>query len=253
MKKFIIILAYTFFLSALFACSATTQTENAPPTNDEAFLSSIEESVLDRMAATASEKSDLTIIINKELAYLQEYRSATFSDEQLSNIAKKYLDGLDLQKQSLTEAYEWESQIEWQEGLVYRLEALKALYEDYDFLADNKDFIASYILSYDHESALLRAYNTLEDDIGQQLSSDSLKCYWSNYDCCFDLWNNTAYQFSSVFEIKIFDQKGNLISQDEYYVENIRPDTGYTISITLEKPWDAASWEINNYYTDVIC
>lgn len=253
MKKSLIILAYTFFLSTLFACSVTTQTETAPSTDDEAFLSSIEESVLDRMEATSSGKSDLTLIVNKELAYLQKYRSANFSDEQLSGIAKKYLDGLDLQKQSLMEAYEWESQIEWQEGFVYRLEALKALYEEYDFLMDNKDFVAGYILLYDQEAALLRAYNTLEDDIGQQLSSDSLKCYWSNYDCCFDLWNNTAYQFSSIFEIKIFDQKGNLIAQDEYYVEDIRPDTGYTIFITLEKPWDAASWEINNYYTDVIC
>ena len=196
MKKSLIILAYTFFLSALFACSVTTQTETAPSTDDEAFLSSIEESVLDRMEATSSGKSDLTLIVNKELAYLQKYRSANFSDEQLSGIAKKYLDGLDLQKQSLMEAYEWESQIEWQEGLVYRLEALKALYEEYDFLMDNKDFVAGYILLYDQEAALLRAYNTLEDDIGQQLSSDSLKCYWSNYDCCFDLWNNTAYQFS---------------------------------------------------------
>lgn len=64
---------------------------------------------------------------------------------------------------------------------------------------------------------------------------------------------DTAYQFSSVFEIKIFDRNKNLIEQQECEVNDIRPDTGYTVSIYLEKPWEADSWVINNYYTDIIC
>lgn len=251
MKK-IMLFVYVFLLSFLFACSAS----KSPSMSDSAFLSAIETSVLDRMTTSAedkTDKNDYLLIVNKELAYLQEFETAEFSDSQLADIAKKYIDGLNLQKEALSAAHVWEAQVKWQEGRVYRLEALKALYNDYDFLADNKDFVAAYILTYDQEASRLRALNSLEDDIGTQLESDSLHVYWSDHDCCFDFWNNTAYQFSSVFEIKIFDRNKNLIEQQECEVNDIRPDTGYTVSIYLEKPWEADSWVINNYYTDIIC
>lgn len=247
-KKAIILLVYVVLLLSLCSCSS----EKASAT-DKAFLAAMEASVLDRMSTTAANEKDLVAVVNKELAYLQEYSSAEFTDEQLGHVAEKYLEGLNLQKAALSMAHAWESQIGWQEGFVYRLEALKTLYDEYDFLTDNKDFVATYILTYDRESARLRAYYSLEDDIGSQMEPESIKVYWSDHDCCFGFWNNTAYQFSSVFEIKIFDRNKNLIEQTEVSVENIRPNTGYTISIYLEKPWEADTWEINNYYTDVVC
>lgn len=253
MKKAIIPLICVVSLLLLCSCSSEKTSST-----DEAFLAAIEASVLDRMSTTATNENDLVVndlvvVVNKELAYLQEYSSTEFTDEQLGHVAAKYLEGLNRQKAALSMAHAWESQIGWQEGFVYRLEALKTLYDEYDFLTDNKDFVATYILTYDRESARLRAYYSLEDDIGSQMEPESIKVYWSDHDCCFDFWNNTAYQFSSVFEIKIFDRNKNLIEQTEVSVENIRPNTGYTISIYLEKPWEADTWEINNYYTDVVC
>lgn len=252
MKK-IMIPVYAFLLSFLFACSAPESPDRALSARDDMFLAAMEESVLDRMKASVSKSADLTLMVDKELAYLQEYDSAEFYDAQLEGIAKKYLEGLNLQKESLSATHKWESQVEWQEGLVYRLEALKELYDEYDFLTENKDFIATYILAYDREESRLRALNSLENDVGTQMESDSFRVYWSDHDCCFEFWNNTAYQFSSVFEIRIFDRNKNLIEQQEYEVIDIRPDTGYTVSIYVEKPWEANGWEINNYYTDIVC
>lgn len=78
----------------------------------------------------------------RECGKQRRFETAEFSDSQLADIAKKYIDGLNLQKEALSAAHVWEAQVKWQEGLVYRLEALKALYNDYDFLADNKeDFV----------------------------------------------------------------------------------------------------------------
>lgn len=248
LKVTVILFACVAFLLSLCACSSKKS-----PTTDETFLTAIEASVLDRMGSSATSDNDYVMAVNRELAYLQDYTSAEFSDEQLGEIAEKYLKGLGLQKESLSMMHAWESQIGWQEGFVYRMEALNDLYEEYGFLADNKDFVATYILAYDQEAARLRAYYSLEDDIGSQMGSDDFSAYWSDHDCCFDFWNNTAYQFSAVFEIKIFDRNKNLIKQTEVPVENIRPDTGYTISIYKEKPWEAGTWEINNYYTDVVC
>ena len=108
MKK-IMLFVYVFLLSFLFACSAS----KSPSMSDSAFLSAIETSVLDRMTTSAedkTDKNDYLLIVNKELAYLQEFETAEFSDSQLADIAKKYIDGLNLQKEALSAAHVWEAQ-----------------------------------------------------------------------------------------------------------------------------------------------
>lgn len=224
-------------------------TENA----DYSFLSDIETSVLDRMETTSTENYDRATVVTKELAYLDKYRNASFFDPTLNGIADRYINGLDIQRESLKNDTTYGQQIEWQRGVVYRYEALADLYRDYGLLADNTDFVGTYVLQCEDQRALLDAYDALEEDIGSQALADDFE--WtldeSNYEFFCTLKNNTKYKFSTIFTISYYDAEGVIFETEEAYIENIMPDSSYKVSLYISEPENLNGFSWENYYVDV--
>lgn len=221
-------------------------------TADKDFLKTMEESITSRMENSGD--TDRSTLVNTELAYLEEFKDLEFKDEKLKELCSKYLEGLNTQKESLTKEHEYERQIKWQEGLVARYEVLKDLHDNYDFLSDNKEFVGTYVSKCEDEQKLLKAYNEIEEDIGNQMSAKEYS-FVGDLDenkISTTLKNNTSYTFSTIFEITLLDKNKTILDTITIYVENIKPNTSYDVSSyvsDLDKAEDV-DWE--NYYGDII-
>ena len=187
------------------------------------------------------------------MAYIDKYRNATFYDPALKEIADKYINGLDIQRESLKNDTTYGQQIEWQRGIVYRFEALADLYHNYGFLEDNQEFIGTYVLQCEDQRSLLDAYDALEEDIGSQANADDFE--WtldeSNYEFFCTLKNNTKYKFSTIFKVSYYDADNVIFETEEAYIENIMPNDSYKVSLYISEPENIAGFTWENYYVDV--
>lgn len=215
---------------------------------DNDFLSALEASVLDRINSVSNENYDNKTVVNTELVYVEEYKDATFFDENLKALAVKYIDGLNMQKDALGNENFSEVQIEWQKGIVARYEVLRDLYEQYDFLSDNTDFIAIYVSACEDQQNLLRAYEALDDDIASQMNSDSFQWYISGNEVYWTLKNNTNYTYSTTFNITLYDANNVVFDEATDFIENIPAGSSYTVSFYVSDPGRIGSFDWNNYY-----
>lgn len=206
-------------------------TENA----DYAFLADIEASVLSRLENAANDENHTTIV-NTELAYLDKYNDETFYDTNLQDIAKRYIEGVHIQKDALGESEESKHQIEWQRGYVERCKALSDLYHQYDFLADNPDFIASYVTDVENEERILSGYEAIEDDLSKQMLADDFEWYPEDNEFFVycTLKNNTEYTFAIFIDVFYYDESGTLYYSDTGYSNEVKPGDSYVLRTYIE-------------------
>lgn len=224
--------------------------------SDYDFLTDIEASVLGRMAA--ADGTSYTNLVNTELAYLEKYSEKSFYDDRLQEIASKYIDGLYIQRDALKTEYEYEHQLEWQRGMVLRYEALTYLYDEYDFLADNNSFVATYVMQYEDKKALLEAYEAIEADISAQTHaadfSDKFESSYGGGTISFTLKNNTQYTYSTMFEFSFVSSEGTIFYSNSALIENIKPDQSYVVAVYVDFAnctTNQFHYLWNNYYVDV--
>lgn len=221
---------------------------------DYDFLSALETSILDRLGRSNNDNADHLSLVNTELAYLSRFESESFYDANLKALSDQYLDGLYLQKEALAEEYEGDYQIEWQEGMVERFKVLKLLYEQYDFLTDNTDFIVSYIMAYDDAKALLNAYDEITEDLIEQFNNETLASS-DGYMYSLSLKNDTEYTYSVVFDFSFYDGNDVLFDSNSAFVENVHPGESYIVSVYIDVSYlttDYFNYASSWYYTDVI-
>ncbi len=228
-------------------------TDNA----DYAFLADIEESVKFRMNAATD--SSLDTLVNTELVYLDKYEDATFYDSHLQELATQYVEGLHTQQEAVAYNQEGEYQVKWQQGLVLRYEVLTVLYNDYGFMSDSADFIATYVRQYDDAKALLTAYEQIEDDIETQTSASDFDFTvdYAGYDggyYSFTLKNNTQYTYSTVFKFSFLTPDNTIFYSNDSFIENVQPGNSYIVSVYVDFtncPDPTFYYTLNNYYTDI--
>lgn len=191
------------------------------------FMMALEESVLRRMEKTGKEASDYRSLVSTELAYLEKFKNAEFYDNTIKAQAKKYIEGLNKQLDGLTYDYYCEYQRDWNTGLVARYEALNALYEKYNFMADNNDFIGEYIKQLSYHQKWLNAFKSLEKN-GAVRTKDPKWTY--NY-IEYYYKNNTPYSCSYVFDIVFSEYKeyNKRLGTTTVYVNDVGPYSEYTV------------------------
>jgi hypothetical protein len=222
---------------------------------DYDFLTTLQESILSRIQVAKSGDNDLTTAVNTELAYMEKFKNATFYDSNLQALAMEYVDGLSIQKDALKKEHEYEYQIEWQRGLVKRCDVLNTLYNQYEFLNDNVDFVGVYITQYDDQKNLLEAYDAIESDISTQTNSDNFEWTLDGHYLSCTITNNTSYQYSTVFDFYFYDSNNTMFESNSVYIEGIKPGSNYIVSVYIEdiSRFDGSKSEWYNYYSDVKC
>lgn len=244
MKKLIILFISTLLCLSFCSCNLGT--------TDKDFLSKMEESVTYRMEnSDAVTDEDRKELVNTELAYLSEFGSLEFKDENLKKICTKYIEGLNKQKASFEEEFIGDQQMRWQEGMVLRFQALSELYKNYDFMKDNKEFIASYISKLEEEEKILKAMQEIEKDLQSQLDKIDCQVDTFNNTVSLTLKNNTKYTYSTEFEASIYDKNKNLIEQVTDYKENIKPNTKFKITFYSSDIKKMYSFDANGYTYDI--
>lgn len=214
---------------------------------DVAFLDAMRQSVESRMEN--SDSADSASLVNTEFAYLDKFEVADLADSRLAEIRDLYLQGLSEQKTSLDELYQYNEQIIWQTGRVHRLEALKELYDEYGFMAENAEFVGRYVSAYDSEKALLDAYNAIEADIHAQNEAGAIGFDWDYNTAIMRFRNNTPYTYTTTFEFNFVDKDGNVVESTATQVE-AQPNSGFTVTAYFSSD-EVDNYNWVNYYNEV--
>lgn len=219
------------------ACVMLLLGAGCSPNADDKFLDLLEESVSIRMEN--SNQKDYASLVNNELAILNQYRDEEFEDDAISQAASMYLEGLDKQKEALTQEHYGDYQVEWREGMALRYDALKKLYENYGFMEDNTEFVADYIMKTDDIKLVYDAMCQMTEDTGIQCEEETIEYDYdpSSYTFSMKLTNNTEHTYHTQWNINFCDTDGNLLYSGIADATSL-PDSTYTVNAYL--PYDIA-------------
>ena len=216
---------------------------------DFAFLASLEESISRRMEINANESSDLRTLVTTELAYVEKYSGEEFYDSQLKSLAQKYINGLDRQLEALDEEYKADEQLEWQKGLVDRYEVLNELYEKYNFMEENKDFVGTYVAQLDNMKDLLTARQSIFTDL---ITKQMQAVEWSykNQYLSGTFKNNTKYAYTVTFECTFYGKNDTILDTRLVTIDAIKPRDSYIVTVYVANPSKTDWWNITDYSID---
>lgn len=207
----------------------------------------MEDSILDRMKSSVEETKDWMALVNTEITFLSKFEKAGLGDEKLDDLFEKYMEGLEIQKEALGETYYGNYQREWIDGKVKRMEVLGILHSEYNFLSDNRDFVAQYIAGYESDKVVRDGYFEVMDDIWEQ-HGDGFELLYFDDTFGWKIKNNTEYTFSIVWEVNLRD--GDTIKDsDMYTVENVEPGQSYIVEFWWPDYDFYYDWQF--YFTDM--
>ena len=255
MSKIQKILSFILVIIMLFALSACDFQEykrekGMKKKADYDFLSKIETSILERMETTSDGDFDRSTVVNAELFHIESFVNEEFYDSKLKELALKYIEGLNIQKEALNKELEYEYQIDWQKGIVMRYEVLNELYEEYEFLKDNSQFVATYVSGLEEQQNLLEAYEAIEKDLTSQ-TSDDMEWDYDGVNLNHTFKNNTEYGYSTVWDITYYDENDTIVGTESTYIENVKSGNSYVVSFYVPNPEKVDHYTWSNYYTDV--
>ena len=205
------------------------------------FLLAMEKSVVERMEEP--DDADYGTLVDTELSYLEEFEEKDFGNAKIEGYYEDYLDGLNTQKESLKEDLLYDSDYGWQEGRVQRFEALDGLYNDFNFLKNNKKFVANYIKDLDYEKKLLKAYEKINSDLGAQFKDGDLSWNYEDYYMEATVKNNTNYTYDITYFVTYTTDDNSIISKDSYSETEIAPGMSYTVHLTTPDQDCNYEWE----------
>ena len=218
MKK-IITLSITLLI-AIFISGCVEETV------DDRFLKVLE--TLNSIEYTDEEYANkFDYIVNYELNMLEEFRDADFSDINIRQSYENYVAGLEEIKENINNEIYYLSQVCVLEGQLTCMKEIKYLYDNYNFMNDNKDVIYD-ISQIDYWEKYLKAMVEIINDI---IEKGSIKNYWEGYTWYIIFENNTDYTYSITFEIEHMNKDGVVVEKEYGSAEKVKPNEKYAISI----------------------
>lgn len=192
---------------------------------DCSFLRDLEEVVIINMEAP--DDTPYTTLCTTELALLNKYRKADFYNSDIAECADYYISAVDHQLSSL----DYEFLCEIQSGMVCGSmncgEVLDYLYSNYNFMADNAEFIGTCINELPYERAWLSAFEELLANGSEEVKETNVRS--SYVECYFK--NNTPYISSRIYDFRFTkDEEGTQLLDTVYVsVDNIGPYEEFTV------------------------
>lgn len=212
------------------------------------FLITLGKSVIERM--NASDDENYSVLVDTELSYLEDFTYKDFGNKKIEKAYKNYSKGLNIQKGSLNKDNLYSSDYAWQQGKVKRFEVLSDLYNEYNFLKNNKTFVANYIKKLDYNKNLLEAYNEIFMDISSQLVDGDLSWNYGDDYMETTIKNNSNYTYDITFYVTYTNDNNTILSKDSYSETEIKNGMSYTIH--LNAPIDDCNYEWEYQIDDVL-
>lgn len=206
---------------------------------DYAFLEAIGESVMERYEV-AEETNNTEKCIEIELEILGGFKDKTFYDNDLKKLAISYIDGVELEKQSLSEE-DGHVQLKYHEGHAKRFEALKLLTDNYGLLNDNIDYKTTYYNQADKEIEYYYALKEVEADLQNQYGDNVNISYVNEVTSRIQIKNNTKYDYDMIMHFIFYDINGTIIDTNDYYYKDIKAGKNYNLDFYF--PPDTESFD----------
>lgn len=210
---------------------------------DYDFLNDMSISLMKRYEK-AEKTNDLGNCIEIEIVSIQKYKELEFFDKELQRIALSYIEGVEIEKESLTEN-DGEKQLKKEEGYVKRLNALKELTDEYNFLSDNIEYRAAYYNKVDEANKNYKALKAIEEDIGKQLKDGLVADYVDEYTARIRLKNNTKYAYDLTVYFTFYNKKGTIVETTTEYYDNVK--AGKSVNLDFYFPEGAETFD---WYTE---
>ena len=111
---------------------------------DEAFLEAMEKAVVERYERSIDDIEDKTIdLIDLELKYLEGFENRIYQDPKLAELARKYIEGNNLQKEFWSKLSKAKEKLHFL-GSADRYEVIITLADNYDFLSERPEIIDAF-------------------------------------------------------------------------------------------------------------
>ncbi len=210
---------------------------------DYKFLESISTSILKRYAKSKDDDG-LESCVDYELQMLEKYRYELFYDNRLKELSTHYLEGLDMEKESIT-LPKGEQQLKKYEGTSIRFNTLKSLTDEYGLLKNNNEYMSEYYAKAEQQEKEYEMLKTIETDLHKQLGDDLEVVYVDETTYRISFHNHTDYTFNMLMGFTFYDENGTIIDTTEEYYKNIKGNTKYNLDFYF--PLNAERFD---YYTE---
>lgn len=196
---------------------------------DQIFLEDLEKAITLRL-----DPDDDGDVVVRELMFLKDYDHRYFQDQKLQGYAMQYLDALQKQVDARSEIYQSERDLASNDGILMNFEVLNNLYQDYDFMADNVQFVGEFVGELPH----MRDYNTALHEVYQDMHNQiDRAATWPAetnrpYNYTTDYRNNTRHTISLRFYYYVFTwNRGRYLGEKGYTIADIPPQTNYKVTL----------------------
>ncbi len=185
---------------------------------------------------------------------LEKYEEASFYDQELHELAKMYIDGIEKQKASVSASDPDTMHSREVEGAYLKYTVLVRLYEEYDFMKDNEVYGIFRYPEHQKVADVCEAYPTVFDDIAAQL--DAANIYTSVDESSgvlsLTIVNNTDHAYSAQVYLLPMDVRGAQIDMPaDLLIENLVPGASIELSATIENADSFWSYEYDVFFTDI--
>ena len=258
MKKKILLLFAVFCLAVSIAGCSSSKDDYC----DKDFLSAMSKGLNDRwkdtsgddvVPGTDEQKEAFSKIVSNELNNIKDYKDKKFEDSKLQELAIKYINILQDQKDALDyvtvnyEKYEdlWDTAYDERSKLIVEINKKYNL----DIDKENEDILKEM----ETNSKEVKDKENIENSISDMIKNAELKLVSSEYgykDYEVILENKTSVKFSSfVLDVKLKDNDGIIVDTLVDFEDNWEPGT--KVKFTFNTDQDFKSYEfVTSYYTE---
>ena len=258
MKKKILLLFAVFCLAVSIAGCSSSKDDYC----DKDFLSAMSKGLNDRwkdtsgddvVPGTDEQKEAFSKIVSNELNNIKDYKDKKFEDSKLQELAIKYINILQDQKDALDyvtvnyEKYEdlWDTAYDERSKLIVEINKKYNL----DIDKENEDILKEM----ETNSKEVKDKENIENSISDMIKNAELKLVSSEYgykDYEVILENSTSVKLSSFeLDVKLKDNDGIIVDTLVDFEDNWEPGT--KVKFTFNTDQDFKSYEfVTSYYTE---
>ena len=258
MKKKILLLFAVFCLAVSIAGCSSSKDDYC----DKDFLSAMSKGLNDRwkdtsgddvVPGTDEQKEAFSKIVSNELNNIKDYKDKKFEDSKLQELAIKYINILQDQKDALDyvtvnyEKYEdlWDTAYDERSKLIVEINKKYNL----DIDKENEDILKEM----ETNSKEVKDKENIENSISDMIKNEEIKLLSSEYgykDYEVILENKTSVKFSSFeLDVKLKDNDGIIVDTLVDFEDNWEPGT--KVKFTFNTDQDFKSYEfVTSYYTE---
>ena len=194
---------------------------------DKIFLEDLERAITLRL-----DPDDDGDAVVREQMFLKDYDHRYFQDEKLRDYALRYLDALQQQYDARSEIYKSERDLALDDARLLNYEILNGLYRDYQFMADNVQFVGEFVGELpsmrQFNASLHEVYADMHSQIDRTATWPEETYFPSHYST--DYRNNTGHTISLRFFYYIYTWNQHRYLEDSSYtINDVPPMTNYKV------------------------